>query len=457
MSVVPKQVSDWDEAHLVHPWSFPGPSVLLVKGQGSRYWDASGREYLDALGSIQLCEVGHGRRELAEAASEQIATLEYAPMHWNFTNEPASRLAHRLVELAPDMQSVFFASSGSEACDSAVKLARFYHYLRGEPTRTNILTLNQSYHGATYGATAATGIDSLKVGFGELPEGFIHLTPPYPYHQELFDGKDPVEYCVDELEETVKRLGANTIAAFIGEPVLTVGGVIVPPKPYWAAISEICHRHGILMIADEVVTAFGRLGAWFASKAWGLDADMIMIAKGVTSGYVPLSGVLLSGKISKPIKEVEDGLPHGFTYNGHAVACAVALKNLDIIEEEQLCQNATKVGEYLVARLQEELSDLPVVGEVRGAGLLAGVELVADRDTRAPLVVPRQAIADRIRDEEGVIVRSIAQNVIIAPCLVLTEEEADWIATALKRVLETTGPDGRPTGRKRRATTGAQA
>jgi putrescine aminotransferase len=220
--------------------------------------------------------------------------------------------------------------------------------------------------------------------------------------------------------------------------------VIVPPREYWEAVTEICHRHGILVISDEVVTAFGRLGAWFASHSYGIEPDLITIAKGLTSGYLPLGAVLASRQVGSTIKDSETGFMHGYTYCGHPVACEVAMRNLDIIEREDLAANALSTGARLLGSLQG-LLELPVVGDVRGAGLLASVELVADKATKRPLEVRRQEIADRVRDEQGVIVRSIYQNVIIAPCLVLTGDEADRIADALHAVLETTGPDGRPT------------
>ncbi len=438
------QIAQWDLDHVIHPWSFPGSSLMIVRGEGSNYWDASGRKYLDALGGIQLCEIGHGRSELAEVAAEQMRELEYSPLFWNFGNEPAALLARRLVGLAPeDIDHVFFTNGGSESCESAIKMARLYHYLRGESQRTTILSLGHSYHGMTYGALAATGLEGIKNGFGELPGGFFHLTTPYPYREELFGGEDAFEFCVRELEETIARLGPERIASFIGEPVLTVGGVIVPPPDYWRAITEICHRNGILVIADEVVTAFGRLGSWFASETYGIEPDLITTAKGLTSGYLPLGAVLASSEVGTTIKGAEAGFMHGYTYCGHPVACAVALRNLDIIEREHLAANAVSTGEHLHRGLQR-LLDLPVVGDVRGAGLLASVELVSDKETRDPLEVPRQEIADRVRDEQSVIVRSIHQNVIIAPCLVLTPDEADQIVAALRAVLETTGPDGRP-------------
>lgn len=439
-----EQLARWDLDHVIHPWSFPGSALMIVRGEGSSYWDASGRKYLDALGGIQLCEVGHGRAELAEVAADQMRALEYSPLFWNFGNEPSAELARRLVELAPDgIDHVFFTGGGSESCESAIKMARLYHYLRGQTERTMILSLGHSYHGMTYGALAATGLEGVKDGFGELPGGFVHLTTPYPYREELYGGEDAFDFCLRELEQTIGQLGAERIAAFIGEPVLTVGGVIVPPSDYWRAATEICRRHGILMIADEVVTAFGRLGSWFASEPYGIKPDLITTAKGLTSGYLPLGAVLASGDVGATLKGAEAGFMHGYTYCGHPVACAVALRNLEIIEREDLAANAASVGAHLLRGLQT-LLDLPVVGDVRGAGLLASVELVADKQTRRPIEVRRQEIADRVRDEQRVIVRSIHQNVIIAPCLVLTREEADQTVAALRAVLETTGADGQP-------------
>jgi adenosylmethionine-8-amino-7-oxononanoate aminotransferase len=439
-----EQIAAWDREHVIHPWSFEGPSLLIVRGEGSSYWDADGNEYLDALGDIQLCEIGHGRAELADVAAAQMAQLEYAPMFWNFGNERAAELAHRLAGLAPEgIEEVFFTNGGWESCESAIKMARLYHYLRGEPERTFILSLTHSYHGMTYGALSASGLSGLKVGFGELPGGFFHLTTPYPYHAELYGGENVFDYCLRELEETIARLGPERIAAFIGEPVLTVGGVIVPPPEYWRAVTELCHHHGILLIADEVVTAFGRLGDWFASPAWGMAPDLIATAKGLTSGYLPLGAVLATREVGDTLRNAESGFMHGYTYCGHPVACAVALANLEIIEREQLGANAECVGAHLLEGLRS-LLDLPIVGDVRGAGLLASVELVADKPSRTPIEVRRQEIANRVRDEQGVIVRSIYQNVIIAPCLILTEQEADRIVDALRNVLASTGVDGRP-------------
>ncbi|CAM5557864.1 putrescine aminotransferase [Aquamicrobium terrae] len=438
-----EEMHRWDQAHVVHPWSYAGPSLMIARAKGTRYWDADGREYLDALGGIQNCSAGHSRPELIEAARAQMEKLEYVPMHWNFTNEPAVELARTIATLAPgELNQTYFVSSGSEATESAVKLVRRYHYLRGDTKRATILCLKQGYHGATILATAATGFDNLQQGFGPLPGGIKFLTPPHAYRTELFGNEDPVEFCIRQLEQVIAEEGADTIAALMAEPVLTVGGVIVPPAEYWPAVSEICRRHGILVVADEVVTGFGRTGAWFASPAIGMAPDAIVFGKGVSSGHFPLSGVVMSDEIAQTIKAAPDGLMHGFTYCGHPVGCAVASRNIEILQDTGLLENSRDVGAYLLAVLKEKLGNSPIVGDVRGCGLLLAVELVSDKETRAPLQFKRQALADRIRNEHAVVVRSIGANIIIAPPLILSRAEADTIAHALEQVISTTKPDG---------------
>ncbi len=432
----------WDQSHVVHPWSYAGPSLLVAKARGTRYWDADGKEYLDGLGGIQNCSAGHSRPELIEAARAQMETLDFVPMHWNFTNEPAVRLARTIAELAPgELNQTYFVSSGSEATESAVKLVRRFHYLRGEPQRSTILCLKQGYHGATVLATAATGFDNLQQGFGPLPGGIRFLTPPHAYRTELFGNEDPVQFCVRQLEQVIAEEGAGTIAALMAEPILTVGGVIVPPAAYWPAMSEVCRRHGILMVADEVVTGFGRTGVWFASAEMGMSPDAIVFGKGVSSGHFPLSGVVMSDTIAETLKSAPEGLMHGFTYCGHPVGCAVASRNIELIRDG-LVDNSREVGGYLLAALRDRLADMPIVGDIRGRGLLLAVELVSDKATRAPLQFKRQALADRIRIEHAVIVRSIGANIIIAPPLILERAEADTIANALAQVIGTTNADG---------------
>ena len=340
------QLAELDRKHLIHPNLSGAVSerCVLVRGDGCRLWDADGTEYLDATGGLWLSQVGHGRRELAEAAARQIEQLEYFTSFWDFSNDKSIALAVRLAELAPNgLTHSFFTSGGSESNETAMKIARLYHYRRGEIERDWIIARRYGYHGVGYGSGTATGIDVFRSGFGSLLPHVEHVTPPYPYRTELFDGRDPTDFLIDELEQTIERIGPNRVAAMIGEPVMGAGGVIVPPDDYWPRVRELLSRHGILLIADEVVTGFGRTGAWFASNEMGLEPDLVSVAKGITSGYVPLGAVLMGDEIAELIGGGE-GFHHGFTYFGHPVACAVALENIDIIEREGLCEAARRIG-----------------------------------------------------------------------------------------------------------------
>src|SRR5579872_7401331 len=271
----------------------------MVSGEGCRLTDADGREYLDATGGLWLAQVGHGRAELADAAAAQMRRLEYFTSFWEFTNEPAIRLAERLVGLAPDpIARAYFTSGGSEGDDAALKMARLYFHRRGQPERTWILARRGAYHGSAYGGGSATGIDVYRTGFGPLLPHIRHLTPPWPYRAELFDGRDPTEFLIDELERTIEELGPDKVAAFIGEPVMGVAGMLIPPEDYWRRVQEVLDRHGILLILDEVVTAYGRVGEWFAARHYGLHPDIIVTAKGISSGYVPLGANLITEEIA---------------------------------------------------------------------------------------------------------------------------------------------------------------
>ena len=319
-------------------------------------------------------------------------------------------------------------------------MARYHHHRRGESDRTWILSRSKAYHGIGYGSGTATGYDFYHTGFGPMLPHVRHLTPPWPYRTELFDGGDPTDFCLAELERTIDELGAGNIAAMIGEPIMGVAGMIVPPDDYWPRVSELLRSHGILLIMDEVVSAYGRVGEWFAASRFGVEPDLITTAKGITSGYIPLGAVLVADHVAETLGR-EDGFPMGFTYNGHPTACAVALGNLDIIEREGLLERAMQIGGYLLSGL-ETLSDLEIVGEVRGVGMMLAVELVADRDTREPLPEAEQ-LQDIIRRETGVIVRNCAHSLVLSPPLVLSEPEAARVVEAMRSVLERTTPDGR--------------
>jgi PLP-dependent transaminase len=437
-----EELAELDRRRIIHPYlpSSTEERVVMVAGDGCRLRDAEGREYLDATGGLWLAQIGHGRAEIAAAAAEQMERLEYFTSFWEFSNDRAIELAETLTSISPPKQThVYFTNGGSEGNEAAIKMSRYAHAKRGEPSRTWILARRQAYHGVGYGSGTATGFPAYHEGFGPMLPHVRHLTPPWPYRTELYDGGDPTDFCIDELARTIEELGADSIAAFIGEPVMGVAGMIVPPDDYWPRVQGLLREHGITFIFDEVVSAYGRTGHWFAAEHFEVEPDIIVTAKGITSGYAPLGAVLVSDEIAEQISA--EGFPMGFTYNGHPTTCAVAIANLAIIESEGLLERARETGDYILSRLRE-LSELPVVGEVRGVGMMHAVELVGDRNTRNPLAMDA-APQDVIRRETGVIVRDCAHNLVISPPLVMSRAEADEVVEGMRSVLERTDAMGR--------------
>ena len=413
-----------DQAHVIHPHArvgHPTEPVVFTRGEGALLWDESGKEYIDGTCGIWVSPVGHGRRELAEAARRQIEKLEYYASFWNFANEPSIRLAARLSEVSPPgLEHVFFTSGGSEGTETALKLARLAWHAQGETDRTIVLTRKLAYHGVSYGSLGATGIPPLREGFGPLPGEFVHLTAPYPYRGTTTDA------LVDELERTIAEIGAERIAAFIGEPVIGVGGMIPPHDDYWPRVAEVVRRHGILLVLDEVVTAYGRTGRWFAAEHWGgIDADLLVTAKALTSGYFPLGAVL----VGERVMDMLDGqaFRHGFTYNGHPTGCAVALENLAVMGREGLVERAAELGAYLLEGLKT-LEALPAVGEARAFGFMAGLEINVEDAAE---------LAERILDA-GVIVRASGQKLVLSPPFVIEREQLDRIVAVLESELSRT-------------------
>ncbi|MBD0421707.1 aspartate aminotransferase family protein [Streptomyces sp. TRM S81-3] len=439
-----------DRAHIIHPY-LPGSAterVVMTSGSGCRLTDTEGRRYLDATGGLWLAQVGHGRTELADVAHEQMRKLEYFTSFWEFSNERAIELAARLAAIAPaPLNHVYFTSGGSEGNEAAIKMARYYHHRRGESSRTWILARSKAYHGIGYGGGSATGFPLYHEGFAPMMPHVSHLTPPWPYRCELYGDRhlspgQVTDFLVRELEERIEEIGPENIAAMIGEPIMGVGGMLVPPADYWPRVRDVLDRHGILLILDEVVTAYGRVGEWFAAQYFGVTPDIIVTAKGITSGYVPLGALLVGDHVAEVLLR-DHGFPMGYTYNGHPVATAVATANLDIIEQEGLLARATSLGAFLHGELEAQLGDLPIVGEIRSVGMMLAVELVQDRATRAPLPLnPDRMPHDVIRRDTGVIVRDSAHSLVLSPPLVMTEAEAKEAASALRSVLERTEPTG---------------
>ncbi|MBA2520735.1 MAG: aspartate aminotransferase family protein, partial [Chloroflexia bacterium] len=375
-----------DKAHLVHPVSNlhalrqHGP-LVLARGDDVWIWDTDGNRYLDSFAGLWNINVGHGRRELVAAAAEQMSEVAFVPNFFGLASPPAIELAAKLAEIFPgDLNHFQFTSGGAESNETALKMARYYWHLRGKPEKIKILSRKMGYHGIVMGALAATGIPAYHDGFGPMAPGFLHLTPPFQYRfgADGMSEADFVAFLVNELEETIAREGAGSIAAMIAEPVQGAGGVVVPPQAYWQAMAAVLKRHDILLIFDEVICGFGRTGTMFGMEQYGVQPDIASFAKGITSGYVPLGGVAITDQVFDVLSEPDKMFMHGFTYSGHPLACAVALPNIRIIQDENLPANAARAGAYLLDRLSA-LLDRPYVGNVRGKGLMTFVEVVADK------------------------------------------------------------------------------
>ena len=431
-------LAELDRQSWLHPFSaLPSAGsrdpLVVVEGRGTRVRDAKGRWLLDAMAGLWCVNAGHGRREIAEAMAEQASRLAYYHGFAGALHEPAVRLAARLLELAPvPMARVFFASSGSEANDTQIKLAWQFHHLRGKPQKRKLLARRRGYHGSTVAAASLTGLPYVHAGFGLPLPGFVHVSPAH-WPGDAAPGESErsyVERLARELDDAIVREGPDTVAAFFAEPVMGAGGVLVPPENYFTAIRPVLREHDVLLVADEVICGFGRLGTWFGSQRFAIEPDLVTLAKGLTSGYAPLSACL----VSQPIVEVlESGAAqlgafnHGFTYSGHPVAAAAALANLAIFEREQLVERAAETGALLQRRLRETASDHPRVRGVRGVGMIAAVEPRAADDAKR--------LQARLQ-EDGVLTRAVGGAVALSPPLTLAEGEVDELTSALRRALE---------------------
>ncbi len=433
-----------DQTHLIHALHNKAAQTaahVWVEGRGALIYDQTGKEFLDALAGLWNVIAGHGRKELADAAARQMAQLPYASAYTGSTNRPAIQLAERLAELCyPGIQRFFFTSGGAESNESAFKTARFYWKMRGKTDKTKIISRQWGYHGVTMAAMSATGIASYWPMFEPRVPGFLHIASPYPYRFQPSPGtpandpRTPGQMAADLLEEAILREGADTVAAFLGEPVQGAGGLIVPPDDYWPRIRQICDRHNVLLIADEIITGFGRTGPWFALERWGIEPDILAFAKGITSGYFPLGGIGVNHKIAEAIDEgvEKQTWMHAFTYSGHPVGCAIALANLDVIEREGLRARTAALGERLNRGLQT-LATHPHVGDVRGLGLMAGVELVADKATKAEFT-PAEKIGPRVHvatQERGMFSRLRGDVYLMAPCYAISEHQIDRMVSIL--------------------------
>src|SRR5262247_4233792 len=442
MALTAAELVKSDHEHLIHPLHHPvdtAEPMIYVRGRGATLTDIGSKEYIDGLAGLWNVNVGHGRAELAEAAADQIKELAYYSGYAGFSSVPAVNLASKLVGLAyPNMQAVFLSCGGAEANESAFKTARFYWKAKGKPTKVKIIARQNAYHGVTLQTMSATGMAAYWKMFEPRVPGFVHIPTCYSYRvQGGKPGETAGQTAARLLEEAIIREGADTVAAFIAEPIHGGGGVLYPTDDYFPLVRQVCDRHNVLFIADEVITGFCRTGKWFALEHWRVLPDIVSFAKGVSSGYLPLGGIMVSKAIKQAMDEVkpDDRWMHAYTYSGHPTCCAVGLKNLEIMERERLWARAAAMGTRLHEGLKAALGDHKHVGDIRGGkGLLAAVELVEDRESKAPFAADKK-IGPRVLQEmnkRGVVTRARQEHIFFSPPLVVSEAQVDRLVSVAK-------------------------
>jgi len=447
-----KAIQALDSAHFLHPFTdFKDLNTrgarVITRADGIYIWDSEGNRILDAMSGLWCVNVGYGRQEIADAASQQMMTLPYYNAFFQTTNVPATRLAAKLASLAPAVdgrtfQHVFYSSSGSESNDSNVRMVRRYWDLLGQPQRKTIIGRINGYHGSTMAGASLSGMSGMHAQ-GDLPiPNITHIDQPY-FFEKALPGETEDAFGVRAagwLEQKILEIGADRVAAFIAEPVQGAGGVIIPPNTYWPEIQRIVDKYGILLISDEVICAFGRLGHWFAYEKFGYRPDLVTFAKAVTSGYVPLGGVLVGDRVAKVLIEQGGEFNHGYTYSGHPVACAVALANLEIMERENLVGRVhDDIGPYL-ARGFERLRDHPLVGHAQTCGFVGGLVLVKNKETGATFD-SNQGVGMLCRAHcfgNGLIMRAVGDRMIIAPPLTMTHAQIDELMDLIVKCLDLT-------------------
>lgn len=439
-----EHLEQYDRDHIIHPNYHRADhegAVVYASGRGAVLTDIRGNEYIDGLSSLWNVAVGHGRKELAEAAASQMATLAVSNAYTGYANVPSIKLTEQLLARAySNMSGIFYANSGSEAVDFAIKAARYFWFISGKPDKLKVISRTEAYHGGTMAATAVTGMAPFHKGFGPEPANFVQVTTCYPYRCEACGATGSCQAtCADVIEQAILREGAGTVAAVIAEPVHGAGGVIPPCEDYWPRLRAICDRHDVLLIADEVITGFGRTGKWFALEHWGVQPDLMTFAKAVTSAYVPLSGFIMSGRVHEAIRSgpADAKFMLGCTNSAHATACAVALRNLQIFEDEGLVARAESMGAKLQTGLGQ-LIEMPNVGNVRGLGLMAAVEVVEDKASKRSFA-PSAGISGKLVKalrERGVVTRAKGESILFAPPLVITEAQLDTIVNATGDAIE---------------------
>jgi adenosylmethionine-8-amino-7-oxononanoate aminotransferase len=429
---------DRDIAHLVHPLHNQAAhesAKIWVGGKGAYIEDSEGNEYIDCLSGLWNNTAGNGRPELADAAAAQMRQMAFVSGYAGSSNPRAIELSERLAHLTyPSINHFYLTSGGGESTDSNIKLARYYWKLKGKPDKTKVISRIWGYHGVTMAAMCATGIPAYWPMFEPRIPGFSHIPSPYPYLYEAPEGsRSQGIAAADELEKQILEEGADTVAMFIAEPVQGAGGVIVPQEDYFKRIREICDQYEVLLVADEVITGFGRTGKMFGLEHWGIEPDLMQFAKAITSGYFPLGGIGISDEIASVMNDSGSPWMHAYTYSSHPVGCAVALAMMDIVEKEDFVGQAQTKGKHLLVKLKEALADHPHVGEVRGLGMMCGVELVKDKATKE-MFDASDGIGAKVHAEtvkRGMFSRVRGDCYCVAPPIVTSESTIDDIASIL--------------------------
>lgn len=450
MALTTREIQTLDSAHYMHPFtdhkslSSKGARVI-TRGEGVYIWDSEGKQIFDGMSGLWCVNVGYGRKELVEAASRQMEVLPFYNSFFKTTNLPATQLADRIIGLAGERFShVFYSSSGSESNDTIVRMVRHYWATLGQPERSVIISRKNAYHGSTMCGASLGGMSGMHAQGGLPIPGIVHIEQPY--HFGIAPDSDKDEFGIEAagwLEQKILEVGPEKVAAFIGEPVQGAGGVIIPPKTYWPEIQRICDKYGILLICDEVICGFGRLGSWFGSELMGAKPDLMTFAKGVTSGYIPLGGVVVGKRVAEVLIEKGGEFNHGYTYSGHPVACAVALANLDIIEHEGLVDRVREeTGPHLAGHFAA-LSEHPLVAGAETFGMVAGLVLMKDKVSHLAFDESLE-VGMVCRDHcfaNGLIMRAVGDRMIIAPPLVCTKAQIDEMMKRVKICLDATLKD----------------
>ncbi len=442
-----------DVDHYIHPWTdfrvfHTEGSLVLAEADGAYVFDTDGNRYIDGIGGLWCVNIGYGRSEMAEAIADQVRAIPYYSSFNHLTTPPSAELAAKLAELSPDnLNHVFYGTGGSQSNDTAIRIIHYYFNRLGKKSKKKIISRVDAYHGSTYLAMTLTGVKEDHSGFDLAPDLVSYVSCPNPYRKP--DNMSDAEFCdflVEELEQEILQLGEDNVAAFIAEPIMGAGGVIVPPTGYHRRTLEVCRKYGVQYISDEVVTGFGRIGHMLSSEpVFGIQPDIITVAKGISSGYLPLSATMLSDEIYEVISQpTDDGslFTHGFTYSGHPVCCRAGLKNIEIIEREGICDHVQDVGSYFEQQLNS-LRELPIVGDVRGRCFMMCVENVLNQQTKE-LFAADVAIGDRIAahcQKKGLIVRPIAHLNVLSPPLILSRDDVDEVVAILREGIEATIDD----------------